>query len=108
MELWASNCGSILRVGRLAAGGCCAGADMEEGPMRTFQDHNFLVWEVYPSGGRHGFSDNPHLIFHCLTQRDIRSRFMESGGDEASAERIITDSSPDELLAMLERAREIP
>jgi hypothetical protein len=75
--------------------------------MRTFQDHNFLVWEVYPSGGRHGFSDNPHIIFHCLTQRDIRSRYMEGETDEATAERMITEATPAELLDMLERAREI-
>jgi hypothetical protein len=75
--------------------------------MRTFQDRNFLVWEVYPSGGRFGFSDHPHIIFHCLTQRDIRSRYTELGRDEAAAERIITDASRDELLDMLEQAREI-
>jgi hypothetical protein len=75
--------------------------------MRTFQDRNFLVWEVYPSGGRHGFSENPHIIFHCLTQRDIRSRFLEGGTDEGVAERRITEASPDELVAMLERATEI-
>jgi len=75
--------------------------------MRTFQDHNFLVWEVYPSGGRHGFSDNPHIIFNCLTQRDIRSRYIEGGSDDAPADRLITDASPAELLDMLERAREI-
>lgn len=76
--------------------------------MRTFQDHNFLVWEVYPSGGRHGFSDDPHIIFHCLTQRDIRSRYLAgTGSDEASVERLITEASPAELLGMLERAQEI-
>jgi hypothetical protein len=76
--------------------------------MKTFQDRNFLVWEVYPSGGRHGFSKNPHVIFHCQTMRDIRSRYLETGGDEASAERIINEASSAELLGMLEGAREIP
>jgi hypothetical protein len=75
--------------------------------MRTFQDRNFLVWEVYPSGGRHGFSEHPNIIFHCLTQRDIRSRYMEAGADEAAAGRRIAEASPDELLHMLEAAREI-
>jgi hypothetical protein len=75
--------------------------------MRTFQDRNFLVWEVYPSGGRHGFSDNPHIIFNCLTQRDIRSRFIEGGTDEAAAERLLADASPAELLALLDRAQEL-
>jgi hypothetical protein len=75
---------------------------------RTFQDHNFLVWEVYPSAGRHGFSDNPHLIFHCLTTRDIRPRYIDGDGDEADAQRRIGEATPEQLLALLERAREIP
>jgi hypothetical protein len=75
--------------------------------MRTFQDRNFLVWEVYPSGGRHGYSKHPNLIFNCLTQRDIRPRFIEGGSSEAEAERRIAEASPGELLQMLERAREI-
>jgi hypothetical protein len=76
--------------------------------MRTFEDRDFLLWEVYPSGGRHGFSSNPHIIFHCLTERDIRPRCLEAGGDEASAVRMIAEASPAELLSLLERARELP
>lgn len=75
---------------------------------RTFQDKNFLVWEVYPSGGRHGYSRNPHLIFNCLTQRDNRPRFISGGGDEAEAQRIVAESSDTELLALLEGAAEVP
>jgi hypothetical protein len=75
--------------------------------MRTFQDRKFLVWEVYPSGGRQGYSDEPHIIFHCLTQREIRSRFLAVGSDEASAETAITGATPAQLLDMLDRATEI-
>lgn len=75
--------------------------------MRTFQDPNFLVWEVYSSGGRHGYSANPHVVFNCLTQREIRSRFLELGDDEADAQRRLSEASPPELLEMLERAPEI-
>lgn len=75
--------------------------------MRTFQDRNFLVWEAYPSGGRHGASENPNIIFHCLTQRDIRPRFMETVDAEGGAERRLTGASPDELLQMLEASREL-
>jgi hypothetical protein len=74
---------------------------------RTFQDKNFLVWEVFPSGGRHGYSSNPHLIFHCLTQRDIRPRYLDGGSREADAERRLAEASNAELLEMLERAQEI-
>jgi hypothetical protein len=75
--------------------------------MRTFQDRNFLVWEVYPSAGRHGFSTNPHIIFHCLTQRDIRGRYLELGESEADAERRIAEAAPAALLDLLEQAKEL-
>ena len=74
---------------------------------RTFQDRDFLVWEAYPSGGKHGFSAQPHLIFHCLTNRDLRPRFAQIGEDEAAAERRLNLASRDELLNLLESAREI-
>jgi hypothetical protein len=74
---------------------------------RTFQDRNFLVWEVYSSGGRHGYSHSPHVIFHCLTQRDIRPRYAGAGENEAEAQRLILEASEPQLLEMLERAREI-
>lgn len=75
---------------------------------RQIQDGNFLVWEVFPSGGEMGFSSDPYVIFHCLTQRDLRPRRIELKGDAADAERIVRQSSDAELLAMLERSREVP
>jgi hypothetical protein len=75
--------------------------------MRTFQDRNFLVWEAYPSAGRHGSSAKPHVIFHCLTQPDIRPRFIEGDGSGTEAQRRIAEASPDELLLMLESAAEL-
>jgi hypothetical protein len=74
---------------------------------RTFQDRNFLVWEVYPSGGKHGFSDNPHIIFHCLTQKQLRPRFADLGEDSADAQRLVVEASDDELLTMLEQSDEL-
>jgi hypothetical protein len=74
---------------------------------RKFQDRNFLVWEVYPSGGRHGFSDYPQVIFHCLTRQDMRPRAASLGTDEADAQRRLGELSDAELLAMLEEAEEI-
>jgi hypothetical protein len=75
---------------------------------RTFQDRNFLVWEVFPSGGRRAYASSPHLIFHCLTQRDIRPRYLAGGSHEADAERHVADVTDAELLEMLERAQDIP
>ena len=75
--------------------------------MRTFQDRNFLVWEVYPSGGAHGFSDNPHVVFNCLTQKQLRPRFADLGTDEADAQRRVVEASDAELLTMLEGSAEL-
>jgi hypothetical protein len=74
---------------------------------RTFQDRNFLVWEVYPSSGRQGLSTDPHLVFHCLTRKDLKPRWAEAGDDEAEAERRIEEATNHELLEMLDRSQEI-
>jgi hypothetical protein len=74
---------------------------------RTFQDRDFLMWEAFPSGGKHGYSTNPQLIFHCLTNRDLRPRCAQIGENEAAAERRLNLASNAELLDLLEGAREI-
>jgi hypothetical protein len=71
---------------------------------RTFQDENFLVWEVYPSGAKFGASEDPFLVFHCITDRGLRPRKLQVTGDEADAERLVGKASPTELLALLGRA----
>jgi hypothetical protein len=74
---------------------------------RTFQDRNFLVWEVYSSGGAHGFSDNPHAIFNCLSQLDMRPRAVEIGADESEAQKLIAEMTDAALLELLEHAQDI-
>jgi hypothetical protein len=75
---------------------------------RQIQDQNFLVWEVYASGGPHGFSDDPYVVFHCLTQRDLRPRRIRLGEDEGDAQRLVGHASDAELLALLQRSEELP
>jgi hypothetical protein len=74
---------------------------------RKFQDENFLVWEAYPSASRFGFSDQPNIVFNCLTDRFVRARFVPFEGDEADAERAIVGATPAELLELLHRSREM-
>ena len=71
---------------------------------RTFQDHDFLVWEVFTSSGKYGTSDHAEIIFHCLTQRDLRPRHVPFDGDGASASGAVARVSDAKLLAMLESA----
>ncbi len=68
---------------------------------RTFLDLNLMTWEVYPSGGQHGFSQNPHLVFNCLSNRGEPPRYMDMAGDSASAQKVVCEASEPELLALL-------
>jgi hypothetical protein len=74
---------------------------------RTFQDHDFMVWEAYPSSGPHGESEQAHLVFNCLTSRAVKPRYLVAGGDQADVERRVVEADEAELRAMLGRAIEI-
>lgn len=73
---------------------------------RTILDQNMLTWEVYPSGA-HGVSDQPQVIFNCLSNRMLRPRYISLQGDEADAERRISLASNEELLELLRQSDEV-
>ena len=72
---------------------------------RTFVDRDLLTWEVYPSAGDYGFSDNPHLVFNCLSDRNARPRYVELDGHSAGAESMVTDATEAKLLALLAQSK---
>ncbi|CAA9327255.1 MAG: hypothetical protein AVDCRST_MAG89-1953 [uncultured Gemmatimonadetes bacterium] len=74
---------------------------------QTFTDENLLTWEAFASGGRFGLSIRPKVIFHCVSDRSMRARFVELQGDEADAEDMIHDSSVDQLRQMLAQSKEL-
>jgi hypothetical protein len=74
---------------------------------QTFTDENLLTWEAFASGGRFGLSIRPKVIFHCVSDRSMRARFVELQGDEADAEDMIHDSSVDQLRQMLGQSKEL-
>jgi hypothetical protein len=74
---------------------------------RTFQDENFLVWEAYPSAAKFGFSQDPFLVFQCITDRGLRPRSLQVTGDAADAERLVVRASPAELLALLRQSKTV-
>ena len=74
---------------------------------RTFQDRDFLVWEVYPSAGENGSTERAQIIFNCLTDPARRARRLDQQGDEADAQRLVVEAEPAELLAMFERSSEV-
>ena len=66
-----------------------------------------LTWEVYPSGGAYGVSDQPQVIFNCLSNRMLRPRYVSLHGGDADAERRISLASNEELLELLRRSDEV-
>lgn len=74
---------------------------------RTILDQNMLTWEVYPSGGAYGASDQPQVIFNCLSNRMLRPRYVSLHGGDADAERRISLASNEELLELLRRSDEV-
>jgi hypothetical protein len=71
---------------------------------RTFMDPDLMTWEVYPSGGAHGYSRNPNLVFNCLSNRAEPPRFIDVEGDEATAQELVSRASDRELLALLQQS----
>jgi hypothetical protein len=74
---------------------------------RIFSDRDLLSWEAYASAGAFGLPDKPKVVFHCLSDPDRRSRYIQHEGDNADAEREITTLSDDGLRELLNRSREL-
>ena len=74
---------------------------------RSFQDRNFLVWEVFATTGKHGFDENPNIVFQCMTLPESRPRVVALGGNEAEAQARVMNATDAELLEMLERSEQL-
>lgn len=74
---------------------------------RQFQDSNLLKWEAYASGGAHGSADRARIVFHCLTDRNMRARFVAIEGDQADAERAVSEADEARLAELLDQAAEL-
>ena len=74
---------------------------------QTFTDENLLTWEAFASGGRFGLSIRPKVIFHCISDRSLRARFVEVQGDEADAEEMIQESGVPRLRELLKESKEL-
>ena len=74
---------------------------------QTFTDENLLTWEAFASGGRFGLSIRPKVIFHCLSDKSLRARYVEVQGDEADAEELIHESQTVRLRELLKESREL-
>lgn len=74
---------------------------------QTFTDEDLRTWEVFASGGRFGLAIRPRVIFHCVSDRSLRPRFVQLAGDEADAEEAVHESGVEGLRKLLREAREL-
>jgi hypothetical protein len=74
---------------------------------QTFTDEDLQTWEAFASGGRFGLSIRPKVIFHCVSDRSRRPRFVEVQGDEADAEGLVHESQVERLRGMLAESKEL-
>jgi hypothetical protein len=72
---------------------------------RTFTDNDLLTWEAYASGGDFGMPADPKIIFNCLSKPGSRARYVVHRGDQARAEEVVHEASPDQLRALLQETR---
>ncbi|HUE76705.1 MAG TPA: hypothetical protein VMM83_02085 [Longimicrobiales bacterium] len=75
--------------------------------MRTIQDDNLELWEVYASAGDFGFPEHSRIVFHSLTDRTRRARALTRDLDRAAVERELSVLSDRELTGLLETAGEL-
>jgi hypothetical protein len=74
---------------------------------QTFTDEDLLTWEVFPTAGQYGLATRPKVVFHCVSDRARRPRYVMLDGDEASAEEVVYGSGVQRLRAMLRGSREL-
>jgi hypothetical protein len=74
---------------------------------RVFIDEDLLTWEAYSSGGKYGLPDDPKIVFHCLSDRSLRARYVRLGDDNAAAESAVHSLPDDQLREMLREAQDL-
>lgn len=74
---------------------------------RVFVDDSLMSWEAYSSGGRFGLPQDPKIIFHCLSDPQVRARFVIHDGTEADAEETVHDVPEERLKEMLRESQEL-
>lgn len=75
---------------------------------RTVQDADLRNWEAYPSSGRFGLPGDAKIVFHCLSDPQLRARYVRSGAEEDDAAGWLERASDEELLGLLQRSEELP
>jgi hypothetical protein len=76
--------------------------------IRTFQDDDLLLWEVYAAAPRAGRDqderERARMMFHCLTDTSRRARVVAREETRTAVEERITEASDAELNELLASA----
>lgn len=75
--------------------------------MRTIQDANLEIWEVYASAGDFGFPDRSRIVFHSLSDRFRRARAVKRDLDKAGVEHEVAVLPESDLARLLASAEEV-
>jgi hypothetical protein len=68
---------------------------------QTFLDENLMTWEAFASSGNYGLSEQPRIVFNCLSDPGIAPRYLQRSGGEAEAEGGVFASDDATLLELL-------
>jgi hypothetical protein len=74
---------------------------------QTFTDEGLRTWEAFATAGQYGLSTRPKLVFHCISERTVRPRYVLLEGNEADAEEAVHASDVERLRELLREAREL-
>ena len=74
---------------------------------RQIQDQDLRTWEAYATPGAFGYPANAGIMFHCMSDPQLRARVLPQEGDRADAEERVTRASAAELAGMLRAAEEV-
>jgi hypothetical protein len=74
---------------------------------RRVTDDELRTWEVYATAGAFGLPEHARIVFHCLSDPDLRALWSEREGDRQEVEAWLESASEDELAEAMAAAEEL-
>lgn len=67
-----------------------------------------MQWTAFVSTGKQGYSNDPHVVFQCMSVPGVRPRWTKATGDEADAQGTLMRMSEAEVRALFDQSVELP
>ncbi|HSM37336.1 MAG TPA: hypothetical protein VK837_13125 [Longimicrobiales bacterium] len=74
---------------------------------RRVTDDELRTWEVYATAGSFGLPEHARIVFHCLSDPDLRALWSEREGDRQEVEAWLESASEEELAEAMAAAEEL-